>query len=173
MKITIKMLDESDLSYSWSTIYVGISIDIIECSEISNYAIKLMSEDNYKDNEFINELSWGIEGKLKDEVLREMRMNLSLENMIDDSKEWRVEEQKLRYILLNNLRLTIKDNKELLEKVEEVYTDFGYPEDMESFIAYMPAKDNYDPSKHCVEENNKHLVELFYDFLEKEKKNIK
>ena len=173
MKITIKMLDESNLSYSWKTIYVGISTNILECTEISNYAIKLMSEDNYKDDEFINELSWGIEGILKDEVLIKMRMNLGLENITDDSEEWRAEKQKLRYILLNNLRNTIRNDGELLEKVEEVYAEFGYPQDMESFISYMPTNDDYDPSIHTLEENNNHLKELFFVFLEKEKENVK
>lgn len=173
MKIDIQMLDDSKVAYSWNTLYVGISSNLIECSELTNYALKLMSDDNYKDNDFINELSWGIENKLKEEVLTEMRLSCNLDNMIAESEEWELEKQKLRYVLLDNLRHVTKDNEEILDKVEEVYADFGYPQDMESFIAYMPVKDNYDSSKHSREENNKRLIGLFDDFLKAEKEHIK
>ncbi len=173
MKIDLKMLENSNIEYNWKTLYVGISSNIIELEELTNYAVNLMSQANYENNDFINELSWGIENKTKEEVLTEMRINCKLDNLIDESEEWEKEKQKLRYVLLKNIRCGIKDDKKILEEVEEVYEDFGYPEDMELFIAYMPVKDNYDPSQHSYEENNMRLIRLFDDFLKIEKENIK
>ncbi|HFC6348968.1 TPA: DUF2247 family protein, partial [Neisseria lactamica] len=33
------------------------------------------------------------------------------------------------------------------------YADFDYPEEIESFVRYMPPKDGYIPSAHSNEEN--------------------
>lgn len=81
-----------------------------------------------------------------------------------DTTAWR----KLRLCLLLELKQQIPNKRQLLEKIAEIYADFNYPEDMEEFIYYMPAK-NYNPSQHSFQENEDRLVNLFYNFLEKEK----
>lgn len=60
--------------------------------------------------------------------------------------------------------------EELLDGLSEVYADFGYPEDMEPFIHYMPSSDGYNPLLYSKEENINRLVSLFEEFLQKKKK---
>lgn len=62
-----------------------------------------------------------------------------------------------------------KDFEELLNQIAEVYADFNYPEDMDSFINYLPSKDNLQ-SKYSKEENITRLINLFNEFLNKEHK---
>ena len=172
MLINIEILDTMNIRYDWKTLYVGLSLDIMEIEEVSKYATSLMSKESYVDNEFINELVWGVDGKLKGELLSKMSYELDLKDLIEDSELWNFEVQKLRYCTLKFLRNTIKNNKELLKKVSEIYADFGYPSEMEGFIPYMPPKDGYDPTKYSVEENYAHMVKIFDVFLEREKELI-
>lgn len=93
---------------------------------------------------------------------------LKLRTLEYDSAAWTTEERKLRLCLLLELTQQIPNKRELLEKIAEIYADFNYPEDMEEFIYYMPAK-NYDPSEYSLQENENRLINLFYNFLEEEK----
>lgn len=170
MTISIDMLDESGIDYDWRTIYVGISVNLLECNELTTYALKMMDDDKYEDDEFINELAWGIEDNLKDEILTKMFFKFNFDMLTPKSVSWELEIRKLRYVILNYLRITIEDYNELLRKVEEVYADFDYPEDMEGFIAYMPVKDN--SSAHSVEDNKKRMINNLDKFLIVEKKEI-
>ncbi len=66
-----------------------------------------------------------------------------------------------------------KDPHEILKDAENVFVDFGYPFDMNSFIGYMPVEDsNYTPSEHTQEENEHKLIENLNKFLENEKKSL-
>lgn len=165
MTITIDMLDKSGIDYDWITLYVGISINLIECNELATYALKIM-----EDNEFINELSWGIDGNLKEEILTKMIFKFNLDMLIPQSSSWELEVRKLRYVVLNYLNITIDNNNELLKKVEEVYTDFNYPQEMEGFIAYMPAKENI--ATNSIEDNIKYMINKLDKFLRLEKKEV-
>ncbi|WP_279222166.1 DUF2247 family protein [Clostridium septicum] len=69
MTISINMLDKSGIDYDWRTLYVGISVNLIECNELTIYALKIMENNEYNDDEFINELAWGIDDNLKGELL--------------------------------------------------------------------------------------------------------
>ena len=67
----------------------------------------------------------------------------------------------LRYVALASLD---SDGSELLSDIESVYADFGYPEDMDSLIYYMPAVDsNPSPEK---------LIGRFHAFLASEKRRL-
>jgi hypothetical protein len=54
-----------------------------------------------------------------------------------------------------------------LEEVEEIYAEFGYPDDMAPFVRYMPAADGYDPSLHSVDENYSKLISNWRSYLER------
>ena len=62
-------------------------------------------------------------------------------------------------------------NNELLYKIEEIYADFSYPEDMRHLIYYIPSG-NFDTSKHTKEECQQRLINLFYAFLQKEQSEL-
>ena len=74
----------------------------------------------------------------------------------------------LRYMILDYARNNSSNTKSLLEFAEEVYADFGYPEEMSSFIIYMPVSDDYKPSLHTEEENLNRLIHNFDKFMANE-----
>ena len=88
MNISIEMLDESRIYYDWKTLYVGISINLIDYNELTTYALKVMCDDKYDENDFINELSWGIENSLKDEILAKMFIKFKFDRLLPGSKDW-------------------------------------------------------------------------------------
>ena len=58
----------------------------------------------------------------------------------------------------------------LLKIIEEVYSDFSYPEDMEDFIYYMPSKINTEIIS--IEENIRRMIESFNSFMNIEKNKL-
>lgn len=170
MTISIDMLDKSGIDYDWRTLYVGISINLIDYNELTIYALKIMEDNEYEDDEFINELAWGIEDNLKGEILTKILLKFNFNMLIPQSASWELEVRKLRYAILNYLNNTIDDDNELLKKVEEVYADFNYPQEMEGFIAYMPAKENI--ATNSIEDNIKRMINNLDKFLIVEKKEV-
>ncbi len=86
-----------------------------------------------------------------------------------DADVWQFEKRKWRFGKLAYLKMKHQDDYEgLLNKVAEVYADFNYPEDMDSFINYLEPKDGFNPSQYSKEENVVRLINLFNDFLNKE-----
>ena len=63
----------------------------------------------------------------------------------------------LRYAILASLD---SEGQELLDDVESVYADFGYPRDMEPFIYYMPSQGDSSAAD---------LVKRYNEFLASEK----
>lgn len=55
--------------------------------------------------------------------------------------------------------------KNPLTLVEEIYADFDYPSEIESFVSYMPPLDGYDPSQFSHEENVRRLMQKWGEYL--------
>ena len=73
--------------------------------------------------------------------------------------------EKLLFVTLNELSNQF-DGDELLDAIESVYADFGYPPELNEFILYMPAdSSDYDPSAHTHDENVRHIVDSFNAYL--------
>lgn len=49
--------------------------------------------------------------------------------------------------------------------VDELYSDFDYPDEIAPFVRYMPPEDGYDPSKHSGTENYDHMLQQWRDYL--------
>ena len=43
MNISVEMLNSSGIDYDWSTLFVGINMDMVELNELEIYAIKIMN----------------------------------------------------------------------------------------------------------------------------------
>lgn len=172
MIITIDMLDKSGVMYDWKTLYVGIKLNLVDYNDLTTYANKIMNDDTYVDNEFINELTWGIDESLKNEIVVKMPLEFNFEMLTPESTNWTLEIEKLRYTILNYLRTTTETVNELLSKIEEVYSDFNYPHDMDTFIRYMPLKNTSNLSENTIENNYKCMIHDLDNFLMLEKKKI-
>ena len=81
MKINVKMLDECGIKYDWITLYIGISVNLVECKELSIYALKELENNEDLDNEFIIEVAWGNEDYLKElpEITKDKLLNIYID----------------------------------------------------------------------------------------------
>ncbi len=68
-------------------------------------------------------------------------------------------QEKWLFIILLWLFTNRNNYSEPLKMVETIYEDFDYPEAIESFVAYMPVSDGYDPNAHSHRE-------ILSDYLE-------
>ena len=89
------------------------------------------------DEAFVNELAWGIDSSDLDKILFEIK-DFHFPNLEENSEELQNEISKLRFVYLSKLKEKITDEDELLNRIAEFYDRHDYPEDMTSFITYMP-----------------------------------
>lgn len=153
---------------NWNVIFWGIKSDIIGADSAIDYANALV-KNGVIDNEALVVSLLILEDICKDEVLT------LIANAITDCDLGEYESLRiLRYIILDSIEELSGDNNVVLNAIENVYADFDYPSDMDSFISYMPADDGkYDASEHTQEENERRLIEKFNLFLKKEMQWIK
>ncbi|MER2090813.1 MAG: DUF2247 family protein, partial [Sporosarcina sp.] len=86
---------------------------------------------------FVSKLAWGVSSEELEEVLLEIKMNYFPQ--LDEESAILVEEnRKLRFVCLSKIREKYKEDHELLNKIAEFYGNHHYPEDMVSFVNYMP-----------------------------------
>jgi hypothetical protein len=162
------ILKQNNIPYSWNTLRVGKKYNLIDNAQIADYAVEYLSDHPQETNQFIAELACCDKTMSIDDVLDRVAdiVDAKIER---DSIKWELEKRKLRFCILTYLKQHLSDKRELLDKIAQVYDDFSFPEDMEDFIYYMPAK-KFNPLEHSEEECMERLVRLFEDFLINEKK---
>lgn len=154
-------LRKKQIWYDWKTIYVGIIQKFFEFKVISDYAVELMEKG--EDDDFITELAWGVDSNDIQQVLFELK-NHYFPDLEEDSSDYEIEEQKLRFVSLSELNETVTDTDDLLKKIAEFYGNNGYPEDMVEFINYMPQE---------VPTSKEDLINRFHYFLNSEENKVK
>lgn len=75
--------------------------------------------------------------------------------------------RKWLYIVLSWLFENRSDVGDPLKEVEAVYADFNYPNEIESFVRYMPAQSGYDLKMCSLEENYARLTLNWQEYLSK------
>ncbi|MBO5059787.1 MAG: DUF2247 family protein [Clostridia bacterium] len=152
---------------SWSSIYWGIKKGIIEPESAILYTDKIVERNpNIANPEIIELLIADTQGQ--DTILSLIKKIIANEKMLKNEEKTSL--RKLRYVLLLDVKRKAKNKQELLEKAEDIYADFDYPSDMESFISYMPVRsDDYDASIHTDEENEERLISEFDIFMDSER----
>lgn len=73
--------------------------------------------------------------------------------------------QKWLYLILGWLYENHLKYEDPLGKVEEVYANFNYPNDMVSFVRYMPCGNKYDPNKYSKIQNTNRLLSNWKKYL--------
>jgi hypothetical protein len=53
-----------------------------------------------------------------------------------------------------------------LELVAELWDDFGYPDEIRSFVHYMPSERDYEPAAHTQDENRAALYKKWEKYLD-------
>lgn len=160
MKYKLDIFEENNIKYDWNTVYVGLKLSLLELEEVQNYAVSII-ENTETSNEIIMELAWGIEEQRLEESIRSLLENKDIQ---EDSKEFELEERKWRYCILKQISNKYS-GKDILSKINDIFTHFGYPNDMMSFVNYMPTTDGYNPTEHTYEQNFNRLMNNFKSFL--------
>lgn len=144
----------------WQVVYWGIQNDFLEPKCAISYAHKMAEYNITEDESLIVDLLI-LDTQDKNSVVALIEESVAMGN-IDAQRCKRV----LRYIILDMINQSAED---VLSRVENVYADFEYPEDMNSFISYMPVEDGkYNPSEHNEAENKQRLIGKFNEFLKNE-----
>lgn len=76
-------------------------------------------------------------------------------------------EKKWLFLVLADLFLRRHEVADALAEVESIYADFGYPEEIESFVRYMPAAAGYDPLQHTHAQNQQRLFLNWSNYISK------
>lgn len=166
------LFDKVGIQYNWITLLVGRKIGLIDATEVAKYAINYLSDHPEETDKLIIDLTWNDNESFVDEILQKYVNSMNQETLSVSSDFWELEKRKWRYVILQSLRLDILNYDVLLEKVSEVYSDMGYPKDMDGFIYYLPPKDGYDPAKHSKAENYRRMIQILDDFLIEEKNKL-
>lgn len=167
-KYPLSIFTDNNLEVSWDTIWMGVLLNRLSAYEVNKFAMDFLDATT-NTNGWISELVFKIEDeKLKNQlekILKLLKLNPPHPNHPRWNKEW----IKWRYCIMSNMVKKIKNNEKLLEAIEGIYADFGYPEDMTSFIYYMPQNESIPTSQ---DEARAKLVKNAKSFLQDQKKLI-
>lgn len=139
---------------NWDDISWGYHKQLLGWKDVVDYANNIVI--NGSDNEYIFELSMINHSNLSE--LNDLLAKLGNPLINYDNSKW-------LYILLLQLFNNRNNIADALGEVEKIYEEFDYPEEIKSFVRYMPASDNYDPSKHTLEENKRRLYFHWEQYL--------
>lgn len=123
----------------WPTLIIGLDKGWVTKSEISDYALKLLSEGQ-EDTDI--SLLAGSESLTDDEV-NVLLITLCKKEGADIAMEQTDTLEKWRLASLAALQRSSLPVQDKLERLQELYAEFGYPGDMASCSIY--AQDNIDP----------------------------
>ncbi|MCY9265341.1 DUF2247 family protein [Bacillus haynesii] len=169
MGISIDIFKQNKIKYDWKTLYVGFKLDLIKYSDIVNYAVEFLTKHPETSNRNIIQLAWGGDNIDYESLLVDILTDSHINDFNLDADIWQLEKRKWRFGILAYLKMKHQEDfEELLNKITEVYADFNYPEDMDSFINYLEPKDGFIPSQYSKEENVIRLINLFNDFMNQE-----
>lgn len=167
----LKIFKDNDIPISWATIKVGYDLNRLLPEEISLFAMDYAQQNPHFINKDLSDLALGVEGYEIAKHLNNIFQVLELEIPKKNSAIWNKEWRKWRYCIMREMLKYIQNDEELLEKIEGVYADFGYPEDMKHLIYYMPLEKSEQKEYASLSptEARKNLVKQINQFLEKEK----
>ena len=169
-KYSLDIFKDCDFEVSWNTIKVGYDLDRLTSEEIGKFAMQFLEMHPSLVNEYVSELILGIKEEDLDIYLQRLFDSLNLTIPKENSYMWNMEWYKWRYCIIYKMLQHITDEEKLLESVEGLYSDFGYPEDMSPFIYYMPLEENNIPTDSRIARSR--LVSNLKKFLAKEKERL-
>lgn len=159
---SLNVFDTCHVQPTWNDIYFGIKNKFLDLESVREYAMRCL-ELNDVYCQAVAELAWP-----NNDILS---VTESIEKILDENHDLNgdVASIKWQYCIVKTLVKETMNFEDLSSRLDEVYADFDYPEDMEEFISYMPIKDGYNPMAHAKEENIKRILKKIDVFLEKKK----
>ena len=149
---------QQHVSLTWTEAVWGIEKNLIDWSFLKDMAVTRLCD--------------GVEGPLEIEIAGLTIENsddaVSLAKNLAKNEIGNAESEPLKkwlYIVLLDLFEKNKSIDDALSTIECIYADFGYPEEIESFVKYMPVNNNYNPLKHSYDENISRLYNNWRQYL--------
>lgn len=149
-----------EIDVSWIDVVYGISKKYANFTLAIAYANKVVSLGNYSDLEFRVSC---VDVNDSDEVDQLINEICGFEFLSDEVAQ----KEKWLFIVLYWLWINRFSFDKPLDVVEFIYSDFDYPEEIESFVSYMPPKDDYDPSIYSYEENLNHMMNKWKGYIDR------
>ncbi|MCQ9209567.1 DUF2247 family protein [Granulicatella seriolae] len=121
---------QTKTSWLWQEILYGMENKILTRSDVINYATRILDED-------ILGFDWVLKiviAKDYEDILPYIHELIDLE----DDEDTSIILDRWRYAILKELYSKKSNYEDFNGKVEEIYADFDYPEDMSGLIGYMP-----------------------------------
>lgn len=154
MKLSIKSVLNS-IELTWCELRYGIENQFVDDYCAVEMAIKNLGEDD--NSELILELA-------------SLNSNNDIAVVLDDlcksespALDISLANKKWLFITLNYLYYSRSDFEDPLGVVEEVYSDFDYPEEIESFVRYMPM---IGEDLGSIEANTARLYKYWKEYLD-------
>lgn len=119
----------------WSTIVFGFRRGWVKRSEIFDYAVTQLVNDSHADSEDVAIIAGG-EYLSDDELLGLMSKQIERIDNASDLDKWR-----LAFLLW--IEVSGDSDQDKINRLQEVYADFNYPEDMASCSVY--SQDSISP----------------------------
>ena len=156
----ISVFDQVNMPLDWAMVYYGIDSSIFSIDIAQEFAYRKLERDEQLSEEEM-ELTWNSQNRL--DVLELIRKILDDQGNTEETIE--AAKDKIRVAIIIYLRLTEMDSAKLFEQIDMIYEDFGYPEDMEKFISYMPISDEAISLCHTIEDNRNYLLSKLDAFI--------
>lgn len=129
-KIDFEKLSTILPNWSWQELRYGLNRKYITENDIVSYAMQILAED-ITQYDLILELSIA-DGDEVEELLCRLIENEVQQNLDKIESKWVISIIYLAYTCERN---------HLYEIIDDVYTEFDYPEEIKNLIGYMPCED--------------------------------
>lgn len=144
---------------SWSDVLWAVEKGIFGWRDVQKFAVANL--DKIESSSFDLDTQIAALGKNDASEIMDLARSASSSEGggIDTAARW-------RFLLLK----WVYENRPLfansLGVVEDLYAEFGFPQDMEAFVPFLPPSDGWEPTKHSQAENEMRLFDNWRRYLE-------
>ncbi|MGB8468124.1 MAG: DUF2247 family protein [Candidatus Babeliales bacterium] len=161
------------IEYTWMTLYVGRMLGLVTNHDVEQYATEYLIQNPELTDMYVAELAartYADDYVVDDKLITVLRHFGCL--IIKDSPQWNIEKRKWRYCILQNIaEVYVNECENLLQAFDDVYADFGYPEDMKPFSSFAEVPEDAKPVED-IKEYDKELCGNILHYIATEKGEI-
>ena len=168
----LSIFNDNNVAIDWDTIKVGWDLQRITPDEISKFAVDYLEQHPSLVNEYVSELIFGVKDYEIGTYLQNVFKSLGMGTPEKNSIRWNIQWRKWRYCIMSEMVKNISNSADLLQAIEGVYADFGYPEDMNGFIYYIPIDQRITENTIDTLDGHEKLMKVLNTFLVDEKRKI-
>lgn len=148
MKVNFRRICINIPNWKWRELRFGLEKSIIEKKDIILYANWILSEDTEQFDKVI-ELAIAEEDEVEN-ILSSLVLEEQVQNLENIYLKW-------MFAIISDAYFNLED--EVYDVIDDVYTEFDYPQEISGLVSYMPCNDNRPMNVKLDEyiENNKNV----------------